>query len=52
VSVSELIVVINVALGRTPKSSCAAGDRDGSCQVGEIVAAVWSSLFGCPIVSP
>jgi hypothetical protein len=50
VTVDELILMVNVALGGTPVSSCLAGDRDsnGEITIDEILQAVNNSLVGCP----
>ncbi len=50
VSISELITLVNVALG-APLAQCPAGDRDGDGEIGidELVAAVNNALNGCPL---
>jgi hypothetical protein len=50
VSISDLITMVNVALGSEDPSICVAGDVDGSGEitVDEIVAGVNSALTGCP----
>jgi hypothetical protein len=50
VHVDELIVGVAMALGQRPFSACPAIDADGngSIAVNEVVAAVGSSLGGCP----
>ena len=50
VHVDELVVGVAMALGRQPFSACPAIDVDGngSIAVNEVVAAVGSSLGGCP----
>jgi hypothetical protein len=41
--------MVNIALGNTPLSACAAGDADGSgdITINEIIAAVNHALNGC-----
>jgi len=53
VSVSELVVMVNVALGRTDVSACVAGDidRNGEIAINELVAAVNAALRGCVSVA-
>ena len=50
VTISEIITMVNIALGSGPLSDCTAGDVDGNgaIEVNEIVAAVNSALNGCP----
>jgi hypothetical protein len=50
VTVDELILMVNVALGNTQVSACTPGDvnQDGEITVNEIVAAVNAALNGCP----
>ena len=50
VTVNELIIMVNIALGTSPVSVCPAGDpnNDGQVTVNEIVAGVNNSLNGCP----
>jgi len=50
VSVDELMLMVNIALGNTPLSVCEAGDSTGDSRisVGELVAAVANALNGCP----
>ncbi len=50
VTVDELIIMVNAALGNAPASQCPAGDRnsDGEITIDEIVAAVSNALGGCP----
>jgi len=50
VTVSDLIQMVNIVLGRAPLSSCSAGDGTGSRKltVADIVAAVNALLNGCP----
>lgn len=53
VTVNEIIVAVNQALGQAPLAACltADGDGDGEVQVNEIVAAVNSSLAGCGLAA-
>lgn len=50
VTVDELLKMVNIALGLTPVSDCAAGDSsmDGQITVDEILSAVQNALNGCP----
>jgi len=50
VTVNELVVMVNVALGSAPVSQCAAGDAngDGDITVNEIILGVNHTLDGCP----
>ena len=50
VTVDELLVMVNIALGSRPVSDCIAGDGtlDGTVTVNEILKAVNNSLNGCP----
>ncbi len=50
VSIADLITAVNISLGATDVSACAAADRDGNGQVSiaELVAAVGNGLRGCP----
>jgi len=50
VAVSELVTMVNVALGSAALSACPVGDADGSgtIEVNEIIAAVNNALNGCP----
>ena len=50
VTVNELIVMVNIALGNAPLSQCTAGDAntDGEITINEIIAAVNNTLSGCP----
>lgn len=52
VTVDEIIVMVNIALGTAEISACTAGDSggDGEITVDEIVAAVNNSLNNCPVV--
>jgi hypothetical protein len=59
VTVNELIIMVNIALGTAPVSTCTAGDADssGDITVNEIVAAVNNALNGCsatptPAITP
>ena len=54
VSVAELIVMVNIALGSAPVSDCPAGDSDGNGEISiaEIIAAVNAALNGCTGVAP
>jgi hypothetical protein len=49
VTINELILAVNIALGDAPVSECSAIDRngDGSVTIDELVAAVDSALDGC-----
>lgn len=49
VTVDEIVVMVNVALGLTPAGACAAGDADesGTITVDEILTAVSNALAGC-----
>lgn len=50
VSINELILGVNIALGTTAADSCVAFDRDadGEVSVSELIAGVNSALGGCP----
>lgn len=50
VTVNELILIINIALGNLPVSACLAADLDGDgvVTIAEATAAVQSALTGCP----
>ena len=52
VTIEELVLMVNIALGQREASACAAGDRnaDGQVTVNEVVAAVSAALQGCPVV--
>ena len=54
VTVNELIVMVNVALGTSPVSACPVGDSngDGEITVNEIITAVNNALNGCPSGGP
>ncbi len=49
VSISELVRLVNIALGESPLAQCSAGDMNGDLQVtiDELVAAVGNALSGC-----
>lgn len=51
VTVSELVTMVNIALGNAVLSSCTAGDADsdGEVTISEIVAAVNYTLSRCPL---
>jgi hypothetical protein len=53
VTVNELLVIVNIALGNANVSTCAAGDlnHDGEITIDEILIAVNSALSACPTVS-
>ena len=50
VTVNEIILMVNIALGTFPVESCQAGDPDGSgdITINEIVTAVNNDTNGCP----
>ncbi len=50
VTVNEIILMVNIALGNLPLSACAGGDadQDGAITINEIIAAVINALDGCP----
>jgi len=50
VSVNEIIVGVNIALGLAPTTMCEAMDRngDGMVSIDELLAAVNAALVGCP----
>ena len=50
VSVAELVLAVNIALGARPVESCAAADRngDGEVRINELIEAVSRALSGCP----
>jgi hypothetical protein len=50
VTVNDLIIMVNIALGNTPLSACPIGDADGSgdITVNEIIKAVGFALTSCP----
>lgn len=49
VTINDLVLAVNVALGGAPVSECSAADRDGNGQVeiNELIAAVGAALVGC-----
>ncbi len=49
VSISELITMVNIALGNADVSACTAGDQngDGAIEINEIIGAVNNALNGC-----
>ena len=49
VTIDELVMMVNIALGTRPLSDCAAGDstRDGEITIDEIIRAVTRALSGC-----
>jgi uncharacterized repeat protein (TIGR01451 family) len=49
VAISEIITMVNIALGNLPISACVAGDADGSgtVEINEIIQAVNNALNGC-----
>ena len=49
VTINELIVMVNIALGSAPVSDCPTGDSDGdgAIAINEIIAAVNAALNGC-----
>lgn len=51
VTISELVMMVNVALGNSPLSACTAGDAngDGQVRINELLQAVNGALTGCPI---
>src|SRR5215470_10301302 len=54
VTINELIVMVNIALGSAPVSDCPAGDIDGNGEIAisEIIAAVNAALNGCTGAAP
>jgi hypothetical protein len=48
VTVDEVIVLVNIALGEQPLSACAAG-HEGTVTVAEIITAVNHALSGCSV---
>jgi hypothetical protein len=54
VSIDNVILMINVALGTAPAGACAAGDADanGRIAIDELVAAVHAALVRCPAPTP
>jgi hypothetical protein len=49
VTVDEIVIMVNVALGNRPIEDCEAGDPDGSrtVTVDELVTAIQNALNGC-----
>jgi cysteine-rich repeat protein len=54
VTINELIVGVNIALGSAASAACAAIDRnsDGMVTISELIAAVNSALAGCTPTTP
>ena len=54
VSVNELIIGVNIALGRATVEQCTSidADGDGAVSINEIVSAVNAALTGCPLPAP
>ncbi|MFN8643589.1 MAG: hypothetical protein U0802_18720 [Candidatus Binatia bacterium] len=52
VTVSDLVLGVNIALGGVAVGQCRAmdGDGDGTVTVAELIAAVQNALGGCPVV--
>jgi len=52
VTINDLLLMVNIALGNAETSACPRGDRnhDGMITVDEILAAVNAALNGCPTV--
>lgn len=50
VTVNELLMMVNIALGNADVGSCVAGDvsQDGTITIDEILVAVSNALDGCP----
>ena len=50
VTVDELLIMVNIALGNAPVTDCEAGDEngDGMITIEEILKAVNAALSGCP----
>jgi hypothetical protein len=50
VTVNELLILVNIALGSAPATACTTGDvnGDGQITINEILAAVNNTLDGCP----
>jgi hypothetical protein len=51
VTVSELITMVNIALGTADAGTCTAGDADGDgeIKISELITAVNYALSGCPL---
>ena len=49
VTVDEILILVNLALGNASPLDCAAGDadHDGRITVDEILTAVYNALHGC-----
>ncbi|MGH7789204.1 MAG: hypothetical protein ACRERC_20205 [Candidatus Binatia bacterium] len=54
VTINELIVGVNIALGNAPVTTCPAFDpnHDGKVGINELIAAVNNSLYGCGVMPP
>ena len=54
VTVDEIIMGVNMAVGTLSSDTCPSFDADGDGQVtvDELVGAVDAALFGCPRVEP
>ena len=54
VTVEELVLGVNIALGNTSLTQCAAFDKDRNLRVSvdELVTGVNNALGGCPVLSP
>lgn len=54
VSVNEIVIAVNIALGATGLAACPAADADadGAVVIDEILQAVVAALQGCPVASP
>lgn len=50
VSIDDILLMVNIALGQADASACLAGDKnhDGKISVDELIAAVDNALNGCP----
>jgi hypothetical protein len=53
VTINDLILAVNVALGAAPVSACSAADRHGNGQVeiNQLIAAVNAALTGCSSIA-
>ena len=53
VTIDDLILMVNIALGSAPVSRCLPGDanHNGEIAINEIIAGVNNALNGCPTVS-
>jgi hypothetical protein len=49
VTIGDLVLMVNIALGQQPISACPAGDADhsGTATIDEILSAVNNALRGC-----